>query len=398
VTDHTDHPAIRAVLESEEYRRAVEEHPAEPLPDTDHPEGGLVRDGRGDLPPEARRQLRRKVTYLMPSYRRPDAVWLPSPNFWPGRLGHDMSQPSWVVLHTMVCCWQSAWGRFQQASQQASSTYGVCLDGHVIQFVDERDGPWTNGTNAGTGANADSITIEHEDCGDYNGPRTEALYATSAQLVREICQRYSIPIDRQHIVKHNECSGSSTACPDSLDVDRIVRMAVGQAPLPVAQPQPITAGGRMFIPYDVTKDPFDEVYADVHGECRWGLWSGGAGQAGGWEGELFTLGSPEGAKDLVQCDGAHTTHDGALRLNVRGVRSNGDRYLLVVDLTAGKLIQGWRKMPSTPRQFVAAAVGPAGPAGPVGAAGPPGEAVTDDHIAEMAVAAMRAELLRLANG
>jgi hypothetical protein len=193
-----------------------------------------------------------------------------------------------------------------------------------------------------------------------------------------------------------QCQGSHTEYGVTVDTGFY---DVGFAPdAPALAAAPITAGGRMFIPYDVSKDPFDEVYADVHGECRWGLWAGGAGQAGGWEGELTTLGSPEGAKDLVQCDGCHTTHDGALRLNVRGVRSNGDRYLLVVDLTAGKLIQGWRKMPSTPRQFVAAAVGPAGPAGPVGAAGPPGEAVTDDHIAEMAVAAMRAELLRLANG
>lgn len=246
MTDHSDHPAIRAVLESDEYRRAVEQYPAEPLPDTDHPEGGLVRDGRGDPPPEAERLLAaRKVTYAMASYRRPGAVWLPSPNFWPGRLGHDMDQPSWVVLHTMVCCWQSAWGRFQQANQQASSTYGVCLDGHVIQFVDERDAPWTDGTSSGVGSNLDVITIEHEDCGDYDGPRTEALYAASAQLVREICLRYAIPIDRRHIIKHNECYGSATACPDSLDVDRIVRMAAGVEPLVVQPLAPVVDPYRL---------------------------------------------------------------------------------------------------------------------------------------------------------
>lgn len=177
-------------------------------------------------------------------------------------------------------------------------------------------------------------------------------------------------------------------------LDQLRALAIGGAPAP-APPPPITAGGRMFIPYDVTKDPFDEVYADVDGECRWGLWVGGGGQAAGWVGDLTTLGSPGGAKDLVQCDGAHTTHDGGLRLNVRGVRANGERWILIVDLTAGKLIQGWTKMPSTPRQFVAAAVGPAGPPGPAGAAGPPGETVTDDHIAEVAVATMRDRLQKL---
>lgn len=195
-----------------------------------HPEGGLERDGRGAPPSPA--EVGEGVAALMASHHHPDASWLPSPNFWTDRLGHDMSPPSWVVLHTMVGSWQAAWSRFQQSSQLASSTYGVKLDGGVIQFVDEKDGPWTNGTSTGTGSNLESITIEHEDGGDYNGPRTPALYRASALLVRDICQRYGIPIDRQHVIKHDECTGASTACPDSLDVDGIVRMAAGTQPLP----------------------------------------------------------------------------------------------------------------------------------------------------------------------
>ena len=52
MSDHDLHAAAAAVLSSEEYRRAVADYPAEDLPETDHPEGGLVRDGRGDPPPE----------------------------------------------------------------------------------------------------------------------------------------------------------------------------------------------------------------------------------------------------------------------------------------------------------------------------------------------------------
>lgn len=161
----------------------------------------------------------------MQPFWHPLAKHEPSPNFWTNRLGHDMSQPSWVVVHTMVCCEPAAYARFRQPSQQASSTYGVKLDGSFVQYVDEKDGPWTDGTSEGVGSNLDVITIEHEDCGDYNGPRTPELYRTSGLLVREICQRYGIPIDRQHIIGHRECSGASTACPDSLDVDRIVALA-----------------------------------------------------------------------------------------------------------------------------------------------------------------------------
>lgn len=163
----------------------------------------------------------------MNSYRNPAATWLGSPNFTPGRGGHDMSQPSWVVLHTMDASAEAANARFQQASQQASATYGVKLDGSLLQWVDEQDAAWANGATGrgGRGDNLDSISIEHEDDGNYNGPRTPQLYAASAALVREVCLRYGIPIDRQHIIGHRECDYAQTACPDALDVEGIVAAA-----------------------------------------------------------------------------------------------------------------------------------------------------------------------------
>lgn len=163
----------------------------------------------------------------MQSYRNPKAQWLGSPNFSPNRNGHDMTQPSWIVIHTMVGSLASANSRFQQSSQQASATYGVGLDGHIVEWVDERDAAWANGATGrgGKGDNLDSISIEHEDNGDYNGPRTPELYAASAWLVHDICQRYAVPIDRGHVIGHRECDFSSTACPDALDVNRIVAAA-----------------------------------------------------------------------------------------------------------------------------------------------------------------------------
>lgn len=176
----------------------------------------------------------------MDSYRDPAATWLGSPNFTPGRAGHDMSQPSWVVLHTMVGTVQAANSRFQLPAQEASATYGVGLDGRVYQWVDERDAAWANG-NTGTGGvgdNLDAISIEHEDGGDFNGPRTPALYAASAALVRAICRRYGIPIDRRHVIGHRECTlNAPTSCPDTLDMDRIVREAAAP-PQPAPTPAP----------------------------------------------------------------------------------------------------------------------------------------------------------------
>jgi hypothetical protein len=188
------------------------------------------------------------------------AIWLGSPNFTPGRAGHDMTQPSWVVLHTMVGTVAGANARFQQASEQASATYGVGLDGRVYQWVRESDAAWANGATGrgGVGDNLDSISIEHEDDTDYDGPRTPELYAGSAALVRDICTRYAVPIDRTHVIGHRECDFAQTACPDGLDVDRIVREA---AVPPAPTPAPGLAPKERIMPLTVTrKDGSHDVF------------------------------------------------------------------------------------------------------------------------------------------
>lgn len=44
-----------------------------------------------------------------------------------------------------------------------------------------------------------------------------------ARLVADICKRYGIPCDRQHILGHNEVT--ATACPGGINVDEVVRQA-----------------------------------------------------------------------------------------------------------------------------------------------------------------------------
>jgi hypothetical protein len=157
------------------------------------------------------------------SHRQAGAEWLGSPNFWADREGHDMAiQPAYVIIHTMVGTIASANSRFQIPAQGASAHYGVGYDGRLVQWVDEKDAAWHAGNAT---INLDSIGIEHEDMGRYNDPRPDALYATSARLVHDICRRYGIPIDHAHIRPHREVSDSPTACPDALDVGRIVTMA-----------------------------------------------------------------------------------------------------------------------------------------------------------------------------
>ena len=136
-----------------------------------------------------------------------------------------------VVIHSIVGTIDGANAVFNNDSgnYDRSAHYGVGLDGSLVQWVSESA---TAYHAANYSMNKRSIGIEHEDNGKAFDPRSDALYATSAKLVADICQFYQIPIDRNHIIKHNEVQDPnnpnkkvSTQCPGSLDIDRIVREA-----------------------------------------------------------------------------------------------------------------------------------------------------------------------------
>jgi len=127
-----------------------------------------------------------------------------------------------IVLHTIVGTIQSAADRFADSKSNVSTHYGIGYDGKLYTFLEEYYVAYANGNYP---VNQRAISIEHEDLRKPNDPRPDTLYITSAKLVRDICQFYAIPIDRQHILKHSEVSDIPTACPDALDIDRIVKEA-----------------------------------------------------------------------------------------------------------------------------------------------------------------------------
>ena len=70
-----------------------------------------------------------------------------------------------------------------------------------------------------------TIGIEHE--GKPNDQWTEEMKRVSANLIREICQRWQIPIDRNHIVGHFEIFSKKPNCPASNKaiIDELVALA-----------------------------------------------------------------------------------------------------------------------------------------------------------------------------
>ncbi|PZR99199.1 MAG: hypothetical protein DLM69_07625, partial [Candidatus Chloroheliales bacterium] len=73
-------------------------------------------------------------------------------------------------------------------------------DGDITQMVREVNAAWHAGNLS---YNRRSIGIEHE--GYANAAAnwyTDTMLTASAKLVADICRRYNIPIDRDHIIGH----------------------------------------------------------------------------------------------------------------------------------------------------------------------------------------------------
>jgi N-acetylmuramoyl-L-alanine amidase len=165
-------------------------------------------------------------------------IWKGSPNFHDDRAGYE---PSAIVIHIAEGNRQAVDSWFKSTASQVSAHYLVCTDGSVHQYVREEDTAWHAGrvhkptwagllkgpSGAYVNPNRYTIGIEHE--GQADDPWPEAMYRASAQLIREIADRYHIPIDRAHIVGHREIFAVKT-CPGSqVDLLYLVDLAAGSA-------------------------------------------------------------------------------------------------------------------------------------------------------------------------
>lgn len=155
-----------------------------------------------------------------------DVVWIGTPNKVPGRNG---LRPLAVVIHIMDGTLHGTDTWFLDAASRVSAHYGIGTAGAVHQYVAEGDTAWHAGRRYQPtwklikntpNPNVYTVGVEHEGAADT--PWSDAMLGTSARLVTEICNRWSIPIDRDHVIGHREIYARKT-CPGTwIDLDAFV--------------------------------------------------------------------------------------------------------------------------------------------------------------------------------
>ncbi len=140
----------------------------------------------------------------------------------------------YIVIHTTEGSYNGTLSVFQDPTYAASAHYLVrSRDGHLAKLVSPDNLAWHAGNWY---FNMHSVGIEHEAVSaDGHLWFTDELYATSAALVRFLCDRYHVPMDREHIIGHDEVPGLTQARTPAMhwdpgpywDWNRFMRMVRG---------------------------------------------------------------------------------------------------------------------------------------------------------------------------
>jgi hypothetical protein len=168
-------------------------------------------------------------------------ISIPSPNFTAGR---KIYSPIAVVIHIMEGTLTGTDSWFKNPLSKVSAHYGIGKNGEVHQYVKEIDTAWHAGrVNAPSwqlikqapnglfvNPNYYTIGIEHE--GNESSEWTEAMYASSSEMIRSICMRWNIPIDRNHVIGHHEIYSLKTCPGFKVDINKLIALATN-TPIPL---------------------------------------------------------------------------------------------------------------------------------------------------------------------
>jgi N-acetyl-anhydromuramyl-L-alanine amidase AmpD len=140
----------------------------------------------------------------------PDAIWNPAYSGNYQVADRPNSHPiKHIIIHDTEGSYSSAINWFKDPAAGVSAHYVLrSSDGQITQMVLEKDIAWH-----ARSANANGIGIEHEGYANQTGWYTDAMYRASAELVKNICQKYNIPMTRDYILAHSEWYGNTHTDP-----------------------------------------------------------------------------------------------------------------------------------------------------------------------------------------
>lgn len=128
-------------------------------------------------------------------------------NYWEGRDGASID---YIVIHYTDISYERTLRAFNNLASDVSAHYVIRGDGHIAQIVHEADTAWHSGNYW---YNLQSIGIELELDRVTNPVFTAEEYYAAAVLVCAISARQGIPLDREHVIGHNEVPGSTHTDP-----------------------------------------------------------------------------------------------------------------------------------------------------------------------------------------
>ncbi|HEV7454219.1 MAG TPA: N-acetylmuramoyl-L-alanine amidase [Candidatus Saccharimonadales bacterium] len=123
-------------------------------------------------------------------------------NYDPANRPQDM-KIKYIIIHDTEGSYDSAINHFIDTHSYVSGNYIIrSSDGAITEMVRPSDVSWGAGDWY---VNMHAINIEHEGVAAQGAAwYTEAMYQSSATLVRYLAQKYDIPLDRQHIIGHGD--------------------------------------------------------------------------------------------------------------------------------------------------------------------------------------------------
>lgn len=154
-----------------------------------------------------------------------------------------------VIHHNATINKDVAMGTWYVGSGAYTSAHYEVTPTEIIGCVEETYAAYhcggTGGSDTPKMANPNERSIGIENVNSSGAPSWAVdakTVANCAKLVKDLCNYYGIPCDRQHVLAHKEVT--ATACPGGLNVDEVVRLANGGSGSTVT-PTPVSSGGAV---------------------------------------------------------------------------------------------------------------------------------------------------------